>query len=147
MPVREARLTDVNTLVQGNCAMARETEGLELDPDRLKDGVAAIFADPSKGRYWIEESGGVVRGQLLITYEWSDWRNASIWWIQSVYVWPEARVRGVFGALYAHVEAEARASGAAGLRLYVDQRNQRAQQVYERQGMDGSHYQLFEAMF
>ncbi|MEM6370088.1 MAG: GNAT family N-acetyltransferase [Myxococcota bacterium] len=147
MPVRDARLTDVNTLVRGNCAMARETEGLELDPDRMRTGVEAVFADASKGRYWIEEFHGATRGQLLVTYEWSDWRNAPVWWIQSVYVWPEARVRGVFRSLYAHVDQEAKAAGAAGLRLYVDLRNQSAQQVYERLGMDGGHYRLFEAMF
>jgi len=147
VPVREAGPGDVDTLVAGNRAMAQETEGLDLDVDRLRVGVRAGFAQPARGRYWLDEVQGRVRGQLLVTYEWSDWRAADVWWIQSVYVWPQDRQAGVFRGLYAHVEREARSAAAAGLRLYVDRSNTAAQRVYARLGMDGHHYQLFEAMF
>lgn len=147
VPVREARPDDVDTLVEGNRAMAQETEALELDLEQLRSGVKAVFDEPSRGRYWLDEVAGRVRGQLLVTYEWSDWRAANVWWIQSVYVWPNHRRQGVFRRLYDHVEREARAGSAAGLRLYVDHSNALAQKVYARLGMDGDHYQLFESMF
>lgn len=147
VPVREARPDDVDTLVEGNRAMAQETEALELDLEQLRSGVKAVFDEPSRGRYWLDEVAGRVRGQLLVTYEWSDWRAANVWWIQSVYVWPNHRRQGVFRRLYGHVEREARAGCAAGLRLYVDHSNALAQKVYARLGMDGDHYQLFESMF
>lgn len=127
--------------------MARETEGIALDLEVLRAGVAAVFEAPARGRYFVAETDGRVVGQLMVTYEWSDWRNANVWWIQSVYVWPEHRQAGVYRALYAHVQAEARSAGAAGLRLYVDRRNAAAQTVYARLGMDGDHYLLFEHMF
>ena len=92
------------------------------------------------------ETGAVV-GQLMITTEWSDWRNGAVWWIQSVYVWPEARGLGVFRALYEAVCTRAVSAGAAGVRLYVDTQNIRAQAVYTRLGMNGDHYRVFEAMF
>jgi len=145
--IRAATCSDVNLLVEGNRAMALETEDLELDPATLRTGVEAVFDAPRRGRYFVAEDRGAVAGQLLITYEWSDWRNADVWWIQSVYVWPEHRGRGVYRALSAHVESTARAEGAAGLRLYVDRRNAPAREVYRRLGMDGEHYLLFEKMF
>ena len=93
------------------------------------------------------ESNGAVGAQLLITYEWSDWRNRKVWWIQSVYVAPTARRRGVFRALYEHARREAQSQGAGGLRLYVDITNSRAQAVYSALGMKGDHYRVFEDMF
>ncbi len=116
--------------------MAAETEQLQLDRPTLRLGVAAVLDARVPGRYWVAESEGRVVGQLLITYEWSDWRNRQVWWIQSVHVAPEARRLGVFRALYAHLRREAQAAGAGGLRLYVDETNGRAQAVYASLGND-----------
>ena len=147
MEVRAAAPSDLDALVEGNRAMARETEDYELDPEVVRAGVRAVFAAPARGRYFVAEDDGRVAGQLMITYEWSDWRNADVWWIQSVYVWPTYRKSGVYRALYGHVQSLAFESGAAGLRLYVDRRNVAAQGVYQRLGMNGDHYLLFEKMF
>jgi GNAT superfamily N-acetyltransferase len=120
---------------------------LLLDEPTLREGVLAIMEGLAPGCYWLAEQEGHVLGQLLVTFEWSDWRNRAVWWIQSVYVMPNARNGGVFRALYAHVRREAQTSGAAGLRLYVDTTNARGQAVYAAIGMNGSHYRLFEDMF
>jgi GNAT superfamily N-acetyltransferase len=133
--------------VAGNLALARETENLTLDSTVLRDGVHTLLDGGAPGRYWIAELDGVVVGQTLITYEWSDWRNRMVWWIQSVYVVPSARRHGVFRALFAHVRTEAQRAGAGGLRLYVDTTNAQAQRVYAALGMNGDHYRVFEDMF
>jgi len=131
-----------------NLAMARETEDKALDPERLAAGVRAVFEDPARGDYAVAELGGRVVGCLLLTREWSDWRDGTFWWIQSVYVAPEARGRGVFRALWEHVAAQARATpGVCGLRLYVERANERARSVYEAVGMRRSHYEMFEVDF
>jgi GNAT superfamily N-acetyltransferase len=146
--VRPATATDAEFLVRGNAEMALETEHLSLDLDRLRCGVHALFEDPAKGVYWIAEIEGRRVGQMMITYEWSDWRNGIFWWIQSVYTVPEFRGQGVFKALYRHVNALARqAGGVCGLRLYVEQENARAQATYERCGMIRTVYQMFEVDF
>ncbi|MGC4083934.1 MAG: GNAT family N-acetyltransferase [Vicinamibacterales bacterium] len=145
--VRPATLTDLDFIVQGNLAMALETEHLRLDDNILCEGVRALLEQRAPGGYWIAELDGSVVGQLMITYEWSDWRNRIVWWIQSVYVVPSARAHGVFRRLYHHVRDAARAAGAGGLRLYVDVTNVRAQQVYTALGMNGDHYRVFEDMF
>ena len=143
--VRSAVPGDAGTLVEFNRAMARETEGKELDPDLLRSGVDVLFAEPHRGAYRVAEIGGRVVGGLLVTYEWSDWRNADFWWIQSVYVRPEHRRHGVFRALYASVAAGAReAEGVCGLRLYVERENEAAQEVYRAVGMKKSVYLLYE---
>jgi GNAT superfamily N-acetyltransferase len=143
--VRPAVPGDAGTLVEFNREMALETEGKELDPDHLRSGVDALFAEPHRGAYRVAEIDGRVVGGLMLTYEWSDWRNADFWWIQSVYVRPEHRRRGVFRALYASVGAEAReAERVCGLRLYVERENEAAQQVYRAVGMRESVYRLFE---
>ena len=148
LAIRAAAPHDAVVLVEFNRAMARETEDKELDSARLRAGVDAVFADPSRGRYLLALSGDEPVGALLLTYEWSDWRNGVFWWIQSVYVPPHARGRGVFGALYRHVEEEAReAREVCGLRLYVDLKNERAQRVYEALGMVPSHYRFYEVDF
>ena len=144
---REATREDLDTLVHGNIAMARETEDIDLDPQRIVPGVRAVLEGRQPGRYYVWEEGGEVLAQLMITYEWSDWRNGMVWWIQSVYVPPPARGRGLFRQLYAQVRQEARREGAAGLRLYVDTRNGAAQKVYAALGMNGDHYRVFEDMF
>lgn len=146
--VREAVPEDAEFLVRGNAEMALETEHLSLDLDRLRAGVHALFEDPARGRYFIAERGGRRAGQLLITFEWSDWRNGVFWWIQSVWVAPEQRGKGVFRALYDHVRSLAKSSpGVCGLRLYVERSNLRAQQTYLRCGMKRTEYELFEEDF
>ncbi len=147
MRIRRATLEDTETLIAGNRAMADETEGLALDPELLRSGVRAVLEGRVAGRYYVVEEEGGVTAQLMITHEWSDWRSRDVWWIQSVYVWPEARGRGIYRALYEHVLDEAQRAGAAGLRLYVDTRNEHAQRVYTALGMDGAHYRVFERMF
>ncbi len=145
--VRPAVLADLAFIVAGNIDMAFETEQLRLDEDTVRAAVRAVLEGRQPGRYFIAEVDGFGAGQLLITYEWSDWRNKMIWWIQSVYTVPESRGRGVYRAMYAHVRAAAVAAGACGLRLYVDTRNRKASDVYAKLGMMGDHYRVFEEMF
>jgi ribosomal protein S18 acetylase RimI-like enzyme len=143
--IRDATSTDVDILVQFNAAMARETEAKTLDPAILKAGVAAVLTEPRRGFYLIAEHAGEIAGCLMITYEWSDWRNGDWWWLQSVYVRPENRRDGVFRALYAEVERRAAANaGVAGLRLYVERDNTRAQKTYAALGMHETHYRMYE---
>jgi GNAT superfamily N-acetyltransferase len=144
---REARVSDVSAIVDFQIAMARETEELDLDRDVCMRGVHAVFEDASRGRYFLAESDGAVIASLMITYEWSDWRNGNVWWIQSVYVVPNFRQQRVYAGLYEHVKALVNADDSLrGIRLYVDRRNVRAQEVYTRLGMNGEHYQVFEWM-
>jgi ribosomal protein S18 acetylase RimI-like enzyme len=144
---RDAVRADAQTIIEFQIAMARETEEVELARDVLTRGVEAVFADPSLGRYFIAERDGVVAGSLMITYEWSDWRNGLVWWIQSVYVDPAHRRRGIYAGLYEHVKKLVEPEpGIRGIRLYVDLRNVSAQEVYKRLGMDGGHYQVYEWM-
>jgi ribosomal protein S18 acetylase RimI-like enzyme len=145
--IRHAVPSDAPTLVAFNRAMAMETEDLALDPQIVFKGVGAVLADPSKGIYFLAELDDHPAGCLLITHEWSDWRNGDIWWIQSVYVHPDFRRRGVFKALYRHVEQAARAAGAVGVRLYVEQENTPAQATYLSLGMELSHYRLMQVLF
>jgi len=135
-----------------NSRMAWETENRRLDPERVRQGVAALLSDPAKGTYFLAEGqqdGTItVAGQLLITYEWSDWRNGNFWWIQSVYVAEEFRGRGVFRALFNHVHTLAKGrKDICGLRLYMDAQNQTARQTYERLGLKQTDYELFEIDF
>ncbi len=142
--VRDATEGDLAFLVAGNLALALESEGLELDEATVRSGVAAGLA--GRARYRIAELEGEAVGQLMLTDEWSDWRNGPVWWIQSVFVLPRARRRGVYRALHASVRAEAAAAGVVGVRLYVDQRNTSAIATYRALGMDDGHYALFEHM-
>ena len=145
--VREASPEDAEIIAGYNIDMAAETEGKSLDPDLIVPGVAAILGDASRGRYWVATSNDRIVGQLMVTYEWSDWRNGNIWWIQSVFVHPEWRRHGVFRTLYRHVESLATATpGVIGLRLYVETANARAQQTYESLGMVKPNYLVMEAM-
>lgn len=145
--IRPATRTDVPFLVAGNAAMARETEGKALDRDVLKRGVDAVFADPRRGFYLVAEHAGEAVGCLLVTFEWSDWRNGDWWWIQSVYVSPAQRRHGVFRALYAETERRARAAGTVGLRLYVERDNARAQATYRALGMEEEPYRMLRRGF
>lgn len=150
LTVRPARPADAAAIASFQILMARETEGLELDPATVDLGVRAVFADPAKGSYWVAESGGPghdgrIVASLLTTPEWSDWRAATVLWIQSLYVLPEERGRGVYRALYERLRREVESSPhLAGIRLYVDRRNTAAQGVYERLGMTREHYEMFE---
>jgi ribosomal protein S18 acetylase RimI-like enzyme len=143
---------DAAAIVDFQLRMARETEGLELDRATVVRGVAAVLADPSKGSYWVAEWEAEnlpdrIVGSLLTTFEWSDWRDGTVLWIQSVYVLPEERGRGVYRALYEHLRRRVENDPALkGIRLYVDKRNAAAQGVYERLGMSREHYELFEWM-
>jgi ribosomal protein S18 acetylase RimI-like enzyme len=145
--VRPATPSDLDAIVAWNAALAEESERLQLDRDTLRAGVRALLDGLVPGRYWVAQLDDRPAGQLLVTFEWSDWRNAVVWWIQSVYVAPEARRQGVFRALYETARREAQAGGAGGLRLYVDSTNTRAQAVYASLGMRGDHYRVFEDMF
>ena len=146
--VRRAAVGDMATIVQFNAAMALETEGKILDTELLGAGVQALLGDASRGFYLVAESGGRVAGQLMITTEWSDWRNAYFWWIQSVYVAEDFRRMGVYRALNDHVRAQALSQGdVCGIRLYVDRDNRVARQVYHDLDMVQARYDLFELVF
>ncbi|MEM8893770.1 MAG: GNAT family N-acetyltransferase [Bacteroidota bacterium] len=127
--------------------MALETEDLKLDQATVTSGVGAIFEDVSKGVYYVAEANGQVIGSLLITYEWSEWRNGQVWWIQSVYVEEGFRGSGIFRRFYSYIQALAENDDdVRGIRLYVDNTNTVAQQVYRRIGMNGDHYKVYEWM-
>ena len=143
--IRPAAADDLGTIVDFNAAMALETEHLVLDRAVLHAGVMAGLADLNKARYFVAERAGEVVGQLMLTLEWSDWRNGWMWWIQSVYVRPEARRVGVFRALYLHVETAAKEAGdVAGIRLYMERDNHRAEATYLALGMERTPYVVLE---
>jgi ribosomal protein S18 acetylase RimI-like enzyme len=147
MPVtiRQACPEDATIIVEFNRRLAEESEGKTLDPALLRPGVAAALADPLKASYFLACDGDRVLGQMMITLEWSDWRNGWFWWIQSVYVRPEARRRGVFRALFEHVQQAARDDpNVIGLRLYVEHENHPAQATYRRMGMATTGYLVLE---
>lgn len=142
---RPARVEEAELLIAFQEAMAAETEGLALDPAALRAGVRAVFEDPGKGEYWVAAERGAVLGCLLLTPEWSDWRNGRVLWIQSVYVVPAARGRGIFRFLYETIRRRVEDDpGLKGLRLYVERRNRGAQRAYEAVGMSQEHYVLYE---
>jgi GNAT superfamily N-acetyltransferase len=147
MLCRRAQIGDLQTIVDFQIDMAWETEGVRLDGLICGAGVRAVFQDPSLGQYYIAESDSRVAGVTLTTYEWSDWRNGVVWWIQSVYVLPEFRRQGIYSGIYAFIRNLAESDPAVrGIRLYVDRRNTAAQEVYTHLGMNGEHYQVFEWM-
>lgn len=141
---RKAQYEDLLALVEGNEFIASETEDMVLKHEILVSGVASVLNDQNKGIYWVAEIDNKVSGQILITYEWSDWRNGFIWWIQSVFVWPQFRRQGVFKALLKTVETEALLQSVVELRLYADINNRRAHTTYNKQGFSTGHYQVFE---
>jgi GNAT superfamily N-acetyltransferase len=143
--IRPARPDDWPTIVNFNCRLAEETEGLHLDPVMLERGVRAALNDPGKARYYVADAGNQLLGQLMHTWEWSDWRNGQFWWLQSVYVRPEARRQGVFRRLFEHVHDLARNSpDVVGIRLYVEHGNQPAHDVYRRLGLKPGGYEVLE---
>ncbi len=146
--IRDATPADVSTIADYNSRLAEETEETRLDPTRINPGVKELLADPSKGRYWLAISGDQAVGQIAVSYEWSDWRNGMIWWIQSVYVHEDHRRRGVYSSLYQHIESLAQSdSKVIGIRLYVEKENKRAQQTYGKLGMNMTNYQVMQRLF
>ena len=144
--IRAATVHDVPQLRDWAIAMAQETEHKVLDPRTVDQGIRAVLDQPRRGAYFVAEGGGQAVGTLMLTYEWSDWRNGDWWWIQSVYVAPGHRRKGVYAALYAHVLAGAKADPAVcGLRLYVERDNANAQRTYEALGMVDAGYRMYEA--
>ena len=128
--IRYATENDIDTIAKMNIAMALETENLALHPESIQQGVAAVMADSSKGFYIVACSNNEIVGSLMITFEWSDWRNANFWWIQSVYVLPEVRGKAVFKSLYNYIIELGKKNKIAGLRLYAEFQNDNAHQVY-----------------
>mgnify|MGYP001234382428 FL=1 len=146
--IRKASNNDINTIVTFNYLMAKETETILLDKNIVKLGVKSVITDPSKAQYWIAENNNEIIGQLMVTYEWSDWRNGDMWWISSVYVTENFRRRGVFSALYKHIEHMAKENlGCCGIRLYIEKHNERAQKTYLSLGMNDSGYDVMEVDF
>jgi len=147
--IRAAGVDDVERLAAWAMAMALETEHKQLDSDTVLRGVRAVLEQPARGRYFIAERGaGEPVGTLMLTHEWSDWRNGDWWWIQSVYIDPAHRRHGVYRALYEHVHALAQATpDVCGLRLYVERENANAQRTYESLGMGDAGYAIYEAEF
>ena len=142
--IRPAASGDAHVIAEFNRRIAEETEDLDLEPDTVRRGVEELLTDPARGLYRVAEMDGRVVAQMLITIEWSDWRCRWFWWIQSVYTAPEARGKGVFRALFEHVEAEARSrEDVCGLRLYVEDGNEAAQAAYLKLGMERSQYVFY----
>lgn len=145
LTVRQAELEDRDQVVDFNLRLAIETEDKQLDPKVLAAGVEQAIREPERLRYWVAVSGDQAVGQAAITREWSDWRNGWLWWLQSVYVVPEARGCGVFRALFGRIRDEAQAaSEVVGLRLYVEAENWKARQTYESLGLKPGGYLVFE---
>jgi ribosomal protein S18 acetylase RimI-like enzyme len=143
--VRNAAEQDLPTLTDFNIAMARETENKILSPAKVKAGMGAVIGNPDHGFYLVAELDGHLAGSLLVTREWSDWRNGIFWWIQSVYVLPDFRKRGIYRALYDAVKARAKQSQeVCGLRLYVERSNRAARFVYSKLGMMETQYRVYE---
>ena len=147
MQIRLANKNDAVAMVEFNQAMALETEGKLLDSNVLQKGVEAVFESDDKGFYVVADENGKIAGGLMVTFEWSDWRNSWFWWIQSVYILPEFRGRKIYRAMYDFVKKLAAEQGnVCGFRLYVEHDNKNAQKVYEKLGMESSHYQMYEEM-
>ncbi len=147
MIIRQANETDSASIVEFQLAMAWETEQFQLNEPTVIKGVAAVFQDESKGIYYVAETDGKVVGSLLTTFEWSDWRNGTVLWIQSVYVRQEYRKRSIFSRLYKHIQEKVALNpDLRGIRLYADKTNTAAHRVYEHLGMTAEHYQMFEWM-
>jgi len=147
MLIREATENDIPSLLDFQLKMALETENITLEISSLTLGVHRLFKDPTKGRYYVAEEDRDVVGCLMTTYEWSDWRNGTVLWIQSVYVTKEHRGQGVFKEMYKHIKLLVENDpDSKGIRLYVDKSNAAAQRTYQKLGMNGDHYTVFEWM-
>ncbi len=148
LSVRVAHCRDLPTLVEFNIEMAWETEQKKLDSAIVTKGVQELLENPRRGFYVIAETAGQIVGSLMVTYEWSDWRCGLCWWIQSVYVRPDFRRRGVFSGLYQFLKDKAsRDSNVCGFRLYVQSSNHTAQETYGSIGMKETSYRVYEESF
>jgi GNAT superfamily N-acetyltransferase len=146
--IRLAVADDWPTIANFNCRLAEESEGKRLDRQHVDPGVRAVLSDARKGRYFVALADARIVGQLMHTYEWSDWRNGDIWWLQSVYVHPDFRRHGVFRALFDRLRSEAEADPAVvGLRLYVEEHNTRAHEAYRNLGLSNGGYFVMEKFF
>jgi GNAT superfamily N-acetyltransferase len=146
MRIEEAKEIHASDIVEFQIAMAKETEDLELDRSLLEAGVASVFKDNTRGRYYIAVEDKTIVGSFLTTYEWSDWRNGQVVWLQSVFVRPEYRGKGVFRLMYDHIRNMVLNNQYKGIRLYVERNNDRARKVYENMGMVSHHYDMYEWM-
>jgi L-amino acid N-acyltransferase YncA len=147
MMIREATEKDIPSIIDFQLKMALETENITLEIATLTLGVHKLFKDPTKGRYYVAEEGSEIIGCLMTTYEWSDWRCGNMIWIQSVYIAATHRSKGVYKKMYEYIQQMVMTDpDLRGIRLYVDKTNQAAQQVYEKLGMNGEHYQVYEWM-
>ncbi|MEQ8304383.1 MAG: GNAT family N-acetyltransferase [Cyclobacteriaceae bacterium] len=145
--VRESSIEDIPTIVEFQQNMAKETEGITLNTSTLRAGVQRVFSNPTLAKYYVAESDGKVISCLLVCYEWSEWRNGIIFWIESVYVAKEERGKKVFTTMYRFLQQLVNVDGQLkGIRLYVDKSNYTAQKVYSKLGMDGEHYKMYEWM-
>jgi len=142
--IRKATSEDAPSIIDFQQKMAWETEEFALKTDVVTKGVQGVFENLTRGQYWVAEESGKIVASLLITYEWSDWRNTNVWWFQSVYVLPDYRRKGIFRSMYSTIKNEADKEGVAGLRLYVETNNTRAQNTYESLGMKSEHYTMYE---
>lgn len=145
MEVRKADIKDLESIVEFQLKMANETEGIDLHRPTVTKGVSAVLNDKSKGQYYVAEINKKVVSSLLTTFEWSDWRNGTILWIQSVYVLPDSRRKGVYRNMYAHIkDLVLKDENLNGIRLYADKSNTPAQKTYETLEMSPDHYVTFE---
>ncbi|MBC8469567.1 MAG: GNAT family N-acetyltransferase [Planctomycetes bacterium] len=143
--IRKGKLSDIENIVELQLQMAHETEGLQLDKKTVTKGVYGVFQQPARGAYWVAEEKDKILAVFLAIPEWSDWRNATVMWIHSLYVIPQARKKGVFSKMFRNLKKQVEQSPElAGLRLYVDKQNEPAQKVYEKLGMNKHHYELYE---
>lgn len=145
--VRPARPDDWPTIAEFNMRLAWESEHKRLDPAKIEPGVRALLDDPTKGRYFVAEVEGQIVGQIMHTYEWSDWRNGNIWWLQSVYVAEDFRQQGVFRRLYEFLAQLAKSERVLGIRLYVEDQNARAEKTYQNLGLQVAGYHVMECWF
>lgn len=144
--IRRGGERDIPELAAFNRAMAKETEKIDLAAEVVTAGVSGLLKKPEYGFYLIAEASGEAVGCLMVTYEWSDWRNGLFWWLQSVYVKPAHRRRGVYRALFEYVKVAAGAGNVCGFRLYVERENLPAQRTYEALGMRETSYKMFEGL-
>ncbi|NCC73226.1 MAG: N-acetyltransferase [Sphingobacteriia bacterium] len=145
--VRPAKAAEWEIIATFQVKMALETENVKLEESVINSGVVAVFSNPVFGRYYVAVTGKEIIASLLVTYEWSDWRNSMVWWLQSVYVLPEYRRKGVFSRMYHHIRNEVEnLPDVSGIRLYMIHHNQKAEKVYLKIGMDGNRYRMFEWM-
>jgi L-amino acid N-acyltransferase YncA len=143
--IRKGKLDDIEHIVELQLQMAHETEELKLDRQVVTKGVRGVFQQPQRGHYWVAEEEDKILAVFLCLPEWSDWRNATVLWIHSLYVIPQARKKGVFSKMFRNLKQQVEQSPElAGLRLYVDKQNKPAQKVYEKLGMNKHHYELYE---